>query len=239
MAGRKVTPGSPFIPSAGEWNRHVDTADYIDRFRLGTGSPAIRGSSDTNIVWTKNDSGANRRKGDILEFTGLAFTNLDDDDRGWMVGGSPSLANGFGVLLKAVPNGDFAYLQVAGQCFAYVNVNDADDKYARVTSATYVLQSCALGPVRIIYKPSGTGEKKCKVLLPQAPDQNFVGKPAGNKSMGATDLTVNLYDKYGGSSLGVALTNCIALTRDLTTDDWVGGSIINGIGHAAPIDCEA
>ena len=223
-----------------QWQRHDEAAEaYFRTKATGQGGNGNRGSRDTNIIRVKNNSGANRSAGHILEFTGLELSNLDGDiPMLWMTGGSPSLANAFGVLVQPLPDGESVPCQISGACKAKVNVLDAEDKYARVTSATYVLQSCALGPVRILYKPSGTGEKNCGILIPQAPDQSFICKPNAAYSMGENNATLNLYDKYSGSSLSVSLTGGIILTRDVLTTDWMSGTIINGVPHAAPIDCE-
>jgi hypothetical protein len=126
--------------------------------------------ADTNLVTVKNDSGAARRRGEVLEFTDLAFTNLDGG-HGWLVGGEPALENGFGVLLNPIPDGKLGNedCQISGACIALVDVSDEGHQYAEVVAGEYVLQSAASGPVRIVWKPSGTGEKTCFVMLGQAP----------------------------------------------------------------------
>lgn len=153
-------------PSATEWNRHVDTADLVlGRQALGTGGAVNTGGSNGNFVTVKNDSGADRTQGQILEFTGFALTDLTARQV-FLLGGSPTLANGFGVLTATIKSGESdPFCQVSGACVAQVNVIDAAHKFAKVSSATYVLQSAVSGPARILYKPSGTGEKTCSVLL--------------------------------------------------------------------------
>src|SRR6185369_5297205 len=69
--------------------------------------------------------------------------------------------------------------QIAGACCAYVNVLDADDRYARVAASTYVLQSCAIGPVKILWKPTGTGEKTCAVRIGEAVGEILVKNESG------------------------------------------------------------
>jgi hypothetical protein len=46
-----------------------------------------------------------------------------------------------------------------------VNVTDANHGYATPASGEPVLQSAETGPIRILYKPAGTGEKTCAVLF--------------------------------------------------------------------------
>ena len=236
--GSKIKAGDNAI-SAREFNRHVDAADFLQsNFGLGIpGAPKSVGRG-ANFVAVKNSSGGLRRQGELLEFTGLDLTDLTSREL-MLVGGSPSLANAFGILQAPIASGERSELcQVAGTCVALVNMASASHKFARVTSATYVLQSVALGPVRILFSPGGTGEKTCAVLIPQAPDQSFICKPNADYSMGENNATLNLYDKYSGSSLSVSLTGGIILTRDVLTTDWMSGTIINGVPHAAPIDCE-
>ncbi len=165
MAPPKLTPGQPISFPAAEWNRHVEASDAYHRTRSleEPGSP-ISQRRESNVVNTKNSSGADRRKGEILEFTGSPLTDFSDGLI-WLIGDEPQLTNGFGVLLAAAPDGKFEECQVSGVCTALVNVTDVDHKFAQVSASTYVLQSAASGPVRILYKDSGTGEKECAVLL--------------------------------------------------------------------------
>ena len=152
--------------SAAEFNRHGQAADIVLGKALGKPGAPLRLEYDTNRITVKNSSGADRRRGEILEFTGSPLTDFSSGEL-WLTGGSPTLANGFGVLLNPIPNNKFGNkdCQVAGVCAALVNVTDATHKFAKVTASTYVLQSTASGAVRILHKPSGTGEKLCTVLL--------------------------------------------------------------------------
>jgi hypothetical protein len=164
--GAKLKAGDRAI-SAAEWNRHVDAAEFVYRNLISNNGTPRRGApADLNFVNVKNSSGADRRQGDILEFTGISGVTDLTARQIILDGGSPTLANGFGVLTSPIKNGDYAPdCQVSGACVAFVNVTDANHKFAKVASATYVLQSEIVGPVRILYKPSGTGEKTCAVRL--------------------------------------------------------------------------
>jgi hypothetical protein len=87
--GHKVKPGDGSLPS-GEFNRHVDASDaYHDAKARGETRGGRWGSSDTNIVKVKNSSGAARSRGQILEFTGFALTDLAERKL-WFTGGSPT-----------------------------------------------------------------------------------------------------------------------------------------------------
>jgi hypothetical protein len=167
----KLGPDSePTDLSISEWNRHVDVAEHYDRtMARGQIRPRLGSTRDTNLVQVSNNSGADRREGEILEFTGFALTDLDGDvPLLWFTGGEPSLDNGFGVLLRPMPNDSSVMdvCQIAGACKALVNVTDAGHKFATVEAGEYVLQSAASGPIRILSNPAGgTGEKTCAVLL--------------------------------------------------------------------------
>src|SRR5262245_24742246 len=131
---------------------------------LGDGSDRATPSADSNVVNAKNTSGADRRKGEILEFSGSPLNDFKDGLL-WLNGEQPQHAKSFGVLLQAVPNGKFQDCQVSGVCSALVNVTDTNHEYAAPRNSNAVLQSGAVGPVRILHKPSGTGEKTCVVRL--------------------------------------------------------------------------
>jgi hypothetical protein len=86
------------MPSATEWNRHVDAAEFVLRnLAFENGTPRRGTPGDTNFVTVLNSSGADRVQGELLEFTGLATGLTDLAARHLMLnGGSPTLANGFG-----------------------------------------------------------------------------------------------------------------------------------------------
>ena len=70
----KLTAGDSTI-SASEFNRHVDAANIVlGQQQLGTPATPLRLEYDTNRITVKNDSGADRRRGEILEFTGSPLT---------------------------------------------------------------------------------------------------------------------------------------------------------------------
>jgi hypothetical protein len=167
VAAPKLTPGQPISFPAAEWNRHVNASDAYHRTKeLGDEKDRAALAADTSIVNAKNTSGADRRKGEILEFSGSPLNDFKDGLL-WLNGQQPQLANGFGVLLQAAPDGKFQDCQVCGVCTALVNVTDPTHGYAKPVSGNAVLQSADNGPVRILHKPGGTGELECAVRLEQ------------------------------------------------------------------------
>lgn len=170
----RVTEGDDGF-SAQEFNRHGEAADIVLGRRSRPGAP-LRLEYDSNSLTVKNTSGADRRRGEILEFTGSPLTSIAGGDL-WLTGGAVTLANGFGVLQNPIPSNKFGNrdCQVSGTCFALVNVTNSGHKFAGPASGNHVLQSASSGPVRIIHKPGSTGELGCAVLLGQqaAPRRAF------------------------------------------------------------------
>lgn len=231
----KIKAGATSFEAA-EFNRHVDASDAYHLTRA-TGIPGRGGNrnTDTNIIKVKNNSGGDRRAGDILEFTGLAITNFDDVPMAWLTGGSPTLANGFGVLLRASPNGstEMEDCQIAGACLAYVNVTDADHRYAVPAASTYVLQSSGIGPARILFKPTGTGEKMCAVQLLGVTGEIIVKNESGGDYSavgGPHDYTV-----YAGWPPATTNQTISLYNIPVFKDGKLGAaSYLDGIGHAVP-----
>ena len=235
----RLRSGQPLIIQAREWNRHCDTSDFVHanliRGQTG-GSP--RRPYDTNAVTVKNNSGANRRAGDILEFTGLVTTDLSDGIP-WLTGGSPSLANGFGVCLQAIPSAapdNFGPCLVSGCCVAYVNMSDADHKYATVTASTYVLQSSIIGPVRILFAPSGTGEKQCFVKINDVVGECLVKNATGSDIAASSSGTFQLWTGTPGSE---SYANCDITAYNKSSVSFKNGkfgalSYLNGYAYACP-----
>lgn len=227
------------FPKAAEFNRHVDASDYVhSRFLMGDGRPRQPAARDTSYVAVKNASGADRRQGEILEFTGLELTDLTHR-QAMLTGNSPTLANGFGVLQSPLASNDFTPdCQVAGVTVALVNVTDTAHRYAQATASTYVLQSALFGPARILWKPSGTGEKTCAVILwPFDATRAFVGKADAAIALNATNGTVSEWDAGFAADLGNDFTGCHNYTADIASGDKVSGVVIGGIPVIAKLTC--
>jgi len=166
----KIKPGDPGI-SATEFNRHVDASDYVlGNLIQGSPSGGAPIARDVSFVTVKNVSGADRRKGEILEFTDLddGLTDLEAEEL-MLKGGSPTLANAFAILREPIADaGRSARAQIAGSCVGLVNVTSSSHRYAGPKSGSYVLESRGSGPLRILWKPGGTGEKTCGLAFAPA-----------------------------------------------------------------------
>lgn len=179
----KLRAGSPpLIPSAGAWNRHEEVADWYHRNKaLGEGGGGLRFLVPTDIVEARNDSGADRRLGEVLELDLTAILDEIDPEYPWFKGVAPNTDRVFGILRRPVQAGQIAELQIAGQCQALVNVTNADHRAAYIATGSHVLQSFGTGPVRIISKPAGTGELECTVRLFEEPRIEIVKKTSNVK----------------------------------------------------------
>lgn len=233
--GRKLKPGDSELPAI-EWNRHVDASDRVLGGMDERGGIS-RGFLDTNVVTVKNSSGADRRRGDILEFTGwpLDDPSIPDKMQPWITGGSPTLANGICVLAKPIKSGEYDDAFVAGACFAYVNVLDADDRYARPIAATYVLQSVAIGPVRILYKPTGTGEKTCFIHLLGVSGEILVkNQSGGNYAANGGPHDYHVYIGTPGSYTDTGQVLSAYNIPAFNNNKMGAASLLEGVAYAAP-----
>jgi hypothetical protein len=160
----KVSSGQPIPRSASLWNNIIGCAnDYAAR-QLGEPGVQTTQPIPTDVVQIKNSSGSHIRLGEVLEITGFLLADVVRDSL-WFDGDTPDATRPFAIALQDIPSDAIDRAQVSGICVALVNVTDSGHGYAEVASGEPVLQSADTGPLRIIYKPSGTGEKTCAVLL--------------------------------------------------------------------------
>jgi hypothetical protein len=219
----RYSPGMPVIAKGAPLaktttlNSILESAEEFERRKLGDQGAGRRSIPNVCQAKVKNNSGANRRRGELLEFNDFA---LDDDEAEngslWFIGGNPAMANGFGVLVRATPDNEIDDCQVLGVCFALVNMVSASHKFASPKKDNYVLQSCPAGPVRILNSPGGTGEKKCAVLLTS--DATGLVKPVSDIAQGGsgnckiwlngadTGATINLLAVIGDCDGGTLCT---------------------------------
>lgn len=239
----KASPGDPFIPPpAAIWNNMVDAGAAYGIQRLNSGSPSPTRPRSTDLIKLKNDSGEDRRRGEILEISGKAITDLSDETP-WLIGVEPSLGF-FGILKDPVLNESIVDTQVSGVCLALVVIEDVGDSHAYATPGEYVLRSGRSGPLEILYAPEETGEHPCvvrfaapprymAVLITDLPPDPGI-YPTGTISASSNQLTTSqdltaYADDYtvmvvgAGEDGGVLMTTITAATATTATlaDDAV------------------
>jgi hypothetical protein len=209
MVERAQPGGSWHVPLAADWNAIGEATEWTQQQRLGQGGGSPRTVPLTDVVKLKNSSGANRREGEVLEIFGFLLTTVAQRQL-WFDGATPNATRPFGLLRQATPTNALADAQISGACLALVNVTDAGHGYATVASGNVVLQSAVAGPVRILYKPSGTGEKTCGVVI-----------GAGASAAGSSGLAI--------ATLQSALAPTDA-TASVTSVEALGGGTAPSVG---------
>lgn len=217
----KVSSGQGIPRSAALWNNIIDSANDFAMRRMGSGGGSAGSLVATDLIKIKNSSGAAIRLGEVLELNGIVITAVD---RGamWFDGAEPNATRPFCIALQDIPDDAIDRAQVSGVTIALVNVGDANHGYAEVVSGDPVLHSAAAGPVRILYKPSGTGEKTCAVLLGSSEAAWETGKLDGEMSYQGTQ-TVSIW-RWNGSAMADT-------TLNVTARDWLlssGQTIASG-----------
>ena len=159
----KGSSGAKFRPPpANVWNNMIDAGRaWADSQLDSPGGPPTR-SRSTDIIKIQNISGAARRTGEVLKIEGKAIDSITAEHI-WLIGVEPTADCCFGILKKPVADDGIEQLQVSGVCLALVDVTNAEHTRAGIIAASYVLESSDFGPLEILYKPSGTGEKECVV----------------------------------------------------------------------------
>ena len=201
-----VSSGQPLEIGADDWNNaRAAGADYAQRRALGGGRDTRPSQHVSHVIAkVKNNTGADRARGDVLELGDYLLTDSDNHTP-WFEGETPDTTRlSFAILQEPIKEDEIGKAYTAGVGFAVVNVTDAAHKFAYVKSGEHKLQSATGGNVRILHKPSGTGDKDCMVQIVQT----FNGFVLGNWD--ATTFT------NGGSSYG-----------DI---DFTGGDAINARG---------
>jgi hypothetical protein len=189
--------------SARDLNRCLEAAEAYHRSHaLGMGRGALAAAANNNLIRVKNSSGADRKAGEVLEFTGLVVDSSSLAAGAiWLNGDKPALRNGCGVLAQPVGSGAIGACYVAGACLALVNVTSTDHRYAAVKSDQYVLESGTAGEARILWKPSGTGPNRlCAVLLGTRVDRAYIHASTGNTTQSVSNgAWLQLYQPFAPS----------------------------------------
>lgn len=214
--GKKVTAGNQLSISARDWNGMLDVLEDFRRRKqlgMGRGGPPAQGPQPV-IIKVRNDTGDDRRRGDVVEIGSTILSSLDTEvtnDYLWFEGLEPDLSNlTFGILYDHLPEDEIGRVVLTGVCYAYVTINDEDHKYAELASGSCVLSSAPTGPVKILNKAeTGTGEKKCRVQIGGWTKRVWVCKPDADIAKDATG-TISLWE-WNGSAMADTTFNVTAL----------------------------
>jgi hypothetical protein len=208
----KASPGQPFrAPRAETWNGIVDAGNAYRAGRLNVGAPPPTRPRQTDLVRIKNNSGADRARGEILLIDGKAITDLSDEHI-WLLGDEPTDDGYFAILKQPIQSGDVGTAQVSGCCLAMVDVSDADHTRAKPAAGEYLLESSTDGPIEIIYSPGLTGEQECVVRFGSSGggDSHFNFRTtAVMTSLAATASIYNLGGFESAISSGTVISSLI------------------------------
>ncbi len=172
---RKVDPAEPFFPSALEHNAMIDAALLV---RFPAGNKGIKRQpffDNGTVAMIKNDSGSTVARFGVLGVDSILITEADDvtsfSERPMFNGKAP-VCNGvkgpgmFGVLLDEIEDGEVGRAMFGGVAICNVNIDKEKHIYCEIDDGeTSALKSVFFGSNRILYKPSGTGNKLCAVQI--------------------------------------------------------------------------
>lgn len=215
-----VQSGSPFRPSARDWNDIVDAVRWVKQYKqlVDGGSVPRVDVNDCRVRLKADTISSALRAGDPV--TATSITKIDSRTR-WIVGGDavhPSYGTSFcpwGVCIGPVAVDGWVDVAFAGAVPCYVTISDENHRFVTIDDSTNLCvstQSLDAGG-EIVLKPSGTppDERLCLVRLgPVARGWPIFRAPdlSGSFTFGASpvkmDLTSvlnddNLWTLNGGS----------------------------------------
>jgi hypothetical protein len=151
-----------------------DTGQMLDWYKrrkaLGEGgAPPTATPINNCVVWVRNNTGSDLRRGEVVELNG-GLLNPQDPRYLPFSGAMPNLERvGWGITLQQIPSGSIDDCLLLGVCIAYVVITDESHQYAERVSGSNVLRSTSRGPAKILQKMPNTGsvpaERECVVQL--------------------------------------------------------------------------
>lgn len=172
---------SPFLNNFSTVNSTIEEVRRMRQFRhqtpvAGAGQNTLDDLPPGIRVWIRNDTGVDLNPFDTVKL-GIPTVDLDTDSLAFRAqpifpGTVPDATdNDFAILTEpaaAYSQGvyGFARAVVQGVVPVDVNITDSTHNFATPTAGDRTqLTSASSGPVKIIYKPSGTGKKRCVAQL--------------------------------------------------------------------------
>lgn len=197
---KKVRAGEPLRIPAPTFNTFIDAArDFTNRTRgMGAGAAGRALGGDTGMVLVRNDSGADGDRFGILGVDSIVISPTDNIDEfqnrpilSVIAPAVPDHAENFVVLAEPLAHvateadRPIGRAVIDGLTPVQVDVQNAGHGYALVIDGQSTkFQSAVDGPVQIIYKDGGTGDKWAVVRLGGRRSHGFYAEITGRLADG-------------------------------------------------------
>jgi len=199
---KKVRPGQPLQVPAGTFNSFIDAAeDFKARTRgKGQGPPGggLWSRGDGGRILVRNDSGATADRFAILGVDTIVIAESANSDQfksrpllSVIAPAVPTHSENFVVLAEplrheaTVADRPIGEAVIDGITVAQIDVQNAAHNFAIVVNAQSTkFESAVDGPIQIIYKDGGTGDKWAVVRLGGRRSHGFHAEITGNATNG-------------------------------------------------------
>ena len=203
-AFQKVQSGSRLDSlSAETWNGFIDAALDFRKRQNGNAAALLAQDYNAGIVRIRNDSGADRRRYEVLGIKN-DLVILPSTDSNWteapcLKGAVPTAASylrRFVVCQEPIANGDIGRALIAGVTPVKVKILNTADDFCDIldSDATQLVTSC-WGAAQILWMDTsgGTGSSKWAYVMHGLPAaQILVGQTSSSLNSGASG-TINVY----------------------------------------------
>ena len=152
----KVQPGQPWKPPrADQQNAWDQVADFFEtKQQLSIPQAQSFFPRPTDLIRVKNNSGADRARGDVLELDTFLLDSLAAESI-WFSGIVPTGdRNPYCVLLKPIKSGEIGQGQISGVCIAKLNNSTPADTFAHARTGQTQIEtvSCGDGNAHIFHR---------------------------------------------------------------------------------------
>lgn len=243
MAVKKIAPGTPVaagpIRSAGFQNTLVDLVDWWRTQGLGKGRASFPAVTPTDVIKVKNNSGADRSAGQVLEITTHLLTDIDRRNL-WFNADTVSHPVGrtYCVLPRPIPSGEIDDAHISGVCVAQVNIIATTDRYAFIEVSSNVLKSGKAGQFKMLGPVTATGVQSVAVCFADDGRPVRFCKPVSNISKGS-EGSVTLYEFDGTTETAGQTVTAKALMANVTgggSPKWCT-AVWDGRWYVLPGEC--
>lgn len=168
-----VRRGDPLRIRAGDWNAVNRAARVIEALPTASGGgPIGMLATSPSIALARNIGSTDIPRWGAVVCTAPVVLPADNEAE-WgrriaidaKVPDSDSVGAWAGVAITPIQGGKFGRVCLAGTAHALVEVADEKHTHARIAEDEELLQSSFEGQARILWKESGTGEKRALVML--------------------------------------------------------------------------
>lgn len=215
MAFEKVSSGQIFEAKTTTWNGFIDAANYVQQQQIKLGSDNSRSTNENGIVLVKNGSGTSMPQFALVTLVDMMIKPKSSISERTFCNDVPFFEvdayteetkdKPIAILQEPIARGATGKALLLGVTPAFVTIDNGSHNSAMPDEKNkFRLKSSSDGDIKILWKPSGNGEKLCMLAVGLGGALSY----RGNFKLTLENNSINIFDGSDEESSNAGFVLC-------------------------------